>query len=270
MWVRRFEAKDTRCEAAHTSILHSGRATAPCSAAQTKRTCAHRSHQTAGRHPATVKPGISVPSAPGLQQVFLKDGALYAFKGLAGKVGPIGVHAALLLSLAGTAWSGLGTLKGTVMCPEVVAREAATCPERGAACARGCARSCTFGCDVEGLAAHAPEPHARHNSVRAARGSGAPPCLPWPSTRQKSRQAPRLARTPGQGCGSCCAPLRRLPVRAAWPSLPPRRVRTSRWRRSCGPPRRWPACLAPRTRPCTSTSSSSTTGPTAPWRRWAA
>ncbi|KXZ49277.1 hypothetical protein GPECTOR_22g871 [Gonium pectorale] len=51
-------------------------------------------------------------------QVFLKDGSLYGFKGLAGKLGPIGVHAALLLCLFGTAWSGFGTLKGTVMCPE--------------------------------------------------------------------------------------------------------------------------------------------------------
>ncbi|KAG2438976.1 hypothetical protein HYH02_010768 [Chlamydomonas schloesseri] len=51
-------------------------------------------------------------------QVFVKDGSLYGFKGLAGKLGPIGVHAALLLCLFGTAWSGFGTLKGTVMCPE--------------------------------------------------------------------------------------------------------------------------------------------------------
>lgn len=52
-------------------------------------------------------------------QVFVKDGSLYGFKGLAGKLGPIGVHAALLLCLFGTAWSGFGTLKGNVMCPEV-------------------------------------------------------------------------------------------------------------------------------------------------------
>nr|AAM47499.1 c-type cytochrome synthesis 1 [Chlamydomonas reinhardtii] len=51
-------------------------------------------------------------------QVFVKDGSLYNFKGLAGKLGPIGVHAALLLCLFGTAWSGFGTLKGNVMCPE--------------------------------------------------------------------------------------------------------------------------------------------------------
>ncbi len=34
-------------------------------------------------------------------QVFLRDGSLYAFKGLAGKLGPIGVHAAMLLVMAG-------------------------------------------------------------------------------------------------------------------------------------------------------------------------
>ncbi len=34
-------------------------------------------------------------------QVFLKGGSLYAFKGLAGKLGPIGVHAAMLLIMAG-------------------------------------------------------------------------------------------------------------------------------------------------------------------------
>lgn len=34
-------------------------------------------------------------------QVFLKEGSLYAFKGLAGKLGPIGVHAAMLLIMAG-------------------------------------------------------------------------------------------------------------------------------------------------------------------------
>ncbi len=34
-------------------------------------------------------------------KVFLRDGGLYAFKGLAGKLGPIGVHAAMLLIMAG-------------------------------------------------------------------------------------------------------------------------------------------------------------------------
>jgi len=51
-------------------------------------------------------------------QVFRKEGALYAFKGLAGRLGPIGVHAALILSLGGTAYSGVAGWKGAVMVPE--------------------------------------------------------------------------------------------------------------------------------------------------------
>jgi hypothetical protein len=51
--------------------------------------------------------------------VFLTGGSLYAFKGLAGKLGPIGVHVALLLTMAGTAYSGVGGFKGSVMLPEV-------------------------------------------------------------------------------------------------------------------------------------------------------
>lgn len=34
-------------------------------------------------------------------QVFLKQGSLYAFKGLVGRLGPIGVHASMLLIMAG-------------------------------------------------------------------------------------------------------------------------------------------------------------------------
>eukprot|EP00983_Pelagomonas_calceolata_P126466 1161307-Pelagomonas_calceolata.AAC.2 len=51
-------------------------------------------------------------------QVFLQGTSLYAFKGLAGKVGPIGVHAAMLLILAGTAYSGVGGYKGSAMIAE--------------------------------------------------------------------------------------------------------------------------------------------------------
>lgn len=51
-------------------------------------------------------------------QVFLKEGELYAFKGLSGRLGPIGVHVALLLCLFGTAYSGFGGWKGSAMCPE--------------------------------------------------------------------------------------------------------------------------------------------------------
>ena len=35
------------------------------------------------------------------------------------QVGPIGVHAAMLLILAGTAYSGIGGFKGSAMIPEV-------------------------------------------------------------------------------------------------------------------------------------------------------
>lgn len=74
--------------------------------------------------PPPFPPGARIHVGPLVEpfrgcQVFMKDGSLYGFKGLAGKLGPIGVHAALLLCLFGTAWSGFGTLKGTVMCPEV-------------------------------------------------------------------------------------------------------------------------------------------------------
>ncbi|GFH19365.1 C-type cytochrome synthesis protein 1, partial [Haematococcus lacustris] len=51
-------------------------------------------------------------------QVFVQGRSLYAFKGLAGRLGPIGVHAAMLLVLAGTSYSGFGGFKGTVMLPE--------------------------------------------------------------------------------------------------------------------------------------------------------
>ena len=34
-------------------------------------------------------------------QVFVRDGALYAFRGLGGKLGPIGVHAAMLAIMGG-------------------------------------------------------------------------------------------------------------------------------------------------------------------------
>lgn len=52
-------------------------------------------------------------------QVFCKDSSLYAFKGLSGRLGPIGVHASMLLILFGTAYSGFGGYHGSVMAPEV-------------------------------------------------------------------------------------------------------------------------------------------------------
>jgi cytochrome c biogenesis protein ResB len=51
-------------------------------------------------------------------QVFLQGPQLYAFKGLAGRLGPIGVHAALILALGGTAYSSFGGWKGSALVPE--------------------------------------------------------------------------------------------------------------------------------------------------------
>jgi len=51
-------------------------------------------------------------------QVFMKGKKLYAFKGLIGRLAPIGVHAGLLLTLGGSAYSALGGLGGSVMAPE--------------------------------------------------------------------------------------------------------------------------------------------------------
>lgn len=51
-------------------------------------------------------------------QVFRSGPRLYAFKGLAGRLGPIGVHAALILALCGTAYSGFGGWRGSAMVPE--------------------------------------------------------------------------------------------------------------------------------------------------------
>jgi cytochrome c biogenesis protein ResB len=46
------------------------------------------------------------------------QGKLYGFKGLVGKLGPIGVHASLLAIMAGVAYGGLGGFKGSAMIPE--------------------------------------------------------------------------------------------------------------------------------------------------------
>ena len=52
-------------------------------------------------------------------QVFLNaDGAMYAFKGLAGRFAPIGVHASMLGILAGVAWGSAAGYKGSVMAPQ--------------------------------------------------------------------------------------------------------------------------------------------------------
>ena len=48
----------------------------------------------------------------------MRDGALYAFKGLAGKIGPIGVHASMLVTLLGICMGLLGGFKGSILVPE--------------------------------------------------------------------------------------------------------------------------------------------------------
>ena len=48
----------------------------------------------------------------------MRDGALYGFKGLAGRLGPIGVHASMLAIMGGVAWGGLSGWKGSAMAPQ--------------------------------------------------------------------------------------------------------------------------------------------------------
>ncbi|XP_050234698.1 cytochrome c biogenesis protein CCS1, chloroplastic isoform X2 [Mercurialis annua] len=51
-------------------------------------------------------------------EVFLKGPTLYAFKGLAGRFAPIGVHIAMLLIMAGGTLSAAGSFKGSVNVPQ--------------------------------------------------------------------------------------------------------------------------------------------------------
>jgi cytochrome c biogenesis protein len=51
-------------------------------------------------------------------QMFVQDGALYGFKGLGGKLGPIGVHASMLAVMAGIVVGSVGGFSGSVMIPE--------------------------------------------------------------------------------------------------------------------------------------------------------
>ncbi|KAH7420498.1 hypothetical protein KP509_13G010200 [Ceratopteris richardii] len=51
-------------------------------------------------------------------QVFMRGPSLYAFKGLAGRFAPIGVHAALLLIMGGATYSAIGGYHGTIMVPQ--------------------------------------------------------------------------------------------------------------------------------------------------------
>lgn len=45
-------------------------------------------------------------------------GALYSFKGLAGRLAPIGVHASMLAILGGVAWGGIAGFKGSMLAPQ--------------------------------------------------------------------------------------------------------------------------------------------------------
>ncbi|KAG2703497.1 hypothetical protein I3760_06G140500 [Carya illinoinensis] len=51
-------------------------------------------------------------------EVFLKGPSLYAFKGLAGRFAPIGVHLAMLLIMAGGTFSAAGSFRGSVTVPQ--------------------------------------------------------------------------------------------------------------------------------------------------------
>ncbi|XP_024021236.1 cytochrome c biogenesis protein CCS1, chloroplastic isoform X1 [Morus notabilis] len=51
-------------------------------------------------------------------EVFLKGPSLYAFKGLAGRFAPIGVHLAMLLIMAGGTLSATGSFRGSVTVPQ--------------------------------------------------------------------------------------------------------------------------------------------------------
>ncbi|KAK7312362.1 hypothetical protein VNO77_36157 [Canavalia gladiata] len=51
-------------------------------------------------------------------EVFLKGPSLYAFKGIAGRLAPVGVHIALLLIMTGGTLSAAGSFKGSVTVPQ--------------------------------------------------------------------------------------------------------------------------------------------------------
>ncbi|KAF3435625.1 hypothetical protein FNV43_RR22716 [Rhamnella rubrinervis] len=51
-------------------------------------------------------------------EVFLKGPSLYAFKGLAGRLAPIGVHLAMLLIMVGGTLSAAGSFRGSVTVPQ--------------------------------------------------------------------------------------------------------------------------------------------------------
>jgi len=50
-------------------------------------------------------------------QIFQSDGALYGFKGIAGRYAPIGVHISMLLIMFGVIFGAVGGFKGSAMVP---------------------------------------------------------------------------------------------------------------------------------------------------------
>lgn len=50
--------------------------------------------------------------------MYVKGSCLYAFKGLAGRFAPIGVHLAMLLIMSGATLSAAGSFKGSVTVPQ--------------------------------------------------------------------------------------------------------------------------------------------------------
>lgn len=51
-------------------------------------------------------------------QVFMKGPSLYAFRGLAGRFAPIGVHIAMILIMVGGTLSATGSFRGSVTVPQ--------------------------------------------------------------------------------------------------------------------------------------------------------
>ncbi|GBG88281.1 hypothetical protein CBR_g46847 [Chara braunii] len=51
-------------------------------------------------------------------EVFMNGPSMYAFKGLVGRLAPIGVHASLLLIMAGSAFGALSSYRGTTLTPQ--------------------------------------------------------------------------------------------------------------------------------------------------------
>lgn len=73
---------------------------------------------------AAVMPGADVHDlgrelkSKGYQVFINPEGSLYSFKGLVGRLGPIGVHASMLAILGGVAFGGISGYKGSVMIPQ--------------------------------------------------------------------------------------------------------------------------------------------------------